>query len=56
MDEKIASKYMIEYQTGNQKQFKLTITKAMMNEFADLSGNCSPLHYDEEYGKKSTFN
>jgi 3-hydroxybutyryl-CoA dehydratase len=57
MDEKIASKYMIEdIKLGMKKQFKVTITKAMMNEFAELSGDFSPLHYDEEYGKKSTFN
>jgi hypothetical protein len=37
MDERIASKYMIEdIKLGMKKQFKVTITKAMMNEFAEL--------------------
>jgi 3-hydroxybutyryl-CoA dehydratase len=57
MDEKIASKYRIEdIKLGMKKQFRVTITNAMMNEFAELSGDYSPLHFDEEYGKKSTFN
>src|SRR5919205_1038967 len=38
-----------------KKQFKVIITETMANEFAKLSGDYTPLHMDEQYGKNSTF-
>jgi 3-hydroxybutyryl-CoA dehydratase len=51
-----ASKYNIEdIETGLQKEFKLKITESMLNDFAKLSGDYTPLHTDEEFAKKTKF-
>jgi 3-hydroxybutyryl-CoA dehydratase len=57
MDEKMAAKYKLDdIEPGLKKQFKVTITEAMANEFAKLSGDYTPLHMDEQYGRNSIFN
>ena len=56
IDEKIAAKYKLDdIELGMKKQFKVVITETMANEFAKLSGDYTPLHMDEQYGKNSTF-
>ena len=56
LDEKIAAKYKLDdIELGMKKQFKVVITETMANEFAKLSGDYTPLHMDEQYGKNSTF-
>jgi acyl dehydratase len=56
IDEKIAAKYKLDdIELGMKKQFKVIITETMANEFAKLSGDYTPLHMDEQYGKNSTF-
>jgi 3-hydroxybutyryl-CoA dehydratase len=57
MNEWTAAKYDIDdIELGMKKQFKVTITKDMMIQFAKLSGDYSPLHYNKDYGKRSNFN
>jgi 3-hydroxybutyryl-CoA dehydratase len=60
MDERAATttaKYRLDgIEPGLKKQFKVTITKEMVSEFAKLSGDYTPLHMDEEYGRNSKFN
>jgi 3-hydroxybutyryl-CoA dehydratase len=56
IDEKIAAKYKLDdIDLGMKKQFKVIITETMANEFAKLSGDYTPLHMDEQYGKNSKF-
>jgi 3-hydroxybutyryl-CoA dehydratase len=56
IDEKIAAKHKLDdIELGMKKQFKVIITETMANEFAKLSGDYTPLHMDEQYGKNSTF-
>lgn len=56
IDEQIAAKYKLDdIELGMKKQFKVIITETMANEFAKLSGDYTPLHMDEQYGKNSTF-
>ncbi len=40
---------------GLQKKFSVTITESMVEEFANLSGDFSPIHMDENYAKTTTF-
>ncbi len=51
-----ASKYDIDdIEPGLQKQFNLKITESMLNDFAKLSGDYTPLHTDIEFAKKTKF-
>ena len=34
-------------------QSKRIITEADINDFAKISGDCNPIHIDEEYAKKT---
>jgi len=50
------AKYDIDdIEQGLQKQFKLKITESMLNDFAKLSGDYTPLHTDEEFAKLTKF-
>ena len=44
-----------EIKTGLTKQFQITITESMIDDFAKISGDYSPIHMDEEYAKSTTF-
>lgn len=57
MNEKpIVAKYKLDdIEPGLKKQFKVVITEEMCNQFAELSGDYTPLHMDEEYGRNSSF-
>ena len=50
------SKYTFdEIEIGLTKQFQITITETMVDDFAKLSGDFNPLHTDSEYAVSSGF-
>jgi acyl dehydratase len=57
MNEKAAlSEYLSQYklndiEVGLKKTFKVNITESMENQFANLTGDYSPIHVDEEYAR-----
>ena len=55
MDEQ-ASEYKLEdIKVGQKTQFKVKITKEMIDEFAKLSGDYNPLHMDDDYANSTGF-
>lgn len=44
-----------DLEIGMSVHYKTTITKNEVEGFAEISGDISPLHVDEEFGKKSVF-
>ena len=40
---------------GLTKNFKIKVTESMMEEFAKLTGDYSPLHMEEEYARTTNF-
>ena len=44
-----------EIEIGLQKKFSVTITESLVKQFADLSGDFSPIHMDQNYAKTTTF-
>ena len=40
---------------GQKIQFKVVISKSMVDQFASLSGDHNPLHMDESYSKNAGF-
>lgn len=42
---------LAEMQPGLTESFTVTITREMMDAFLQLTGDCSPIHVDEEYAK-----
>ena len=40
---------------GQKASFKKTITKKMLNNYADLSGDYNLIHFDESYAKDTMF-
>jgi len=40
---------------GMEKSFSVTITEELVNKFCEISGDCSPLHMNEDFAKKSQF-
>jgi acyl dehydratase len=40
---------------GLEKNFSVTITDSMVKNFADLCGDYSPIHMDENYARTTTF-
>jgi 3-hydroxybutyryl-CoA dehydratase len=56
MDEATISQYTLkEIEEGLGKTFKVNITESMVNEFAKISGDYSPMHMDEEHARKTEF-
>ena len=55
MTEKAAEYNLTDIQLGEKKQFKVTITASMVDEFARLSGDYNPLHMDEQYASSTRF-
>ena len=50
------SKYTFdEIEIGFTKQFQITITETMLDDFTKLSGDFNPLHTDNEYAVSSGF-
>ena len=44
-----------EIKIGLSKNFQIDITESLVNNFAELSGDFSPIHIDNEYAKTTTF-
>lgn len=42
---------LAEMEPGLTQSFTVTITQEMMDAFLNLTGDCSPIHVDEEYAK-----
>ena len=51
MNDKLSELNFDEIKIGNSREFKITITNSMVNEFAKISGDFNPLHVNEEYAK-----
>ena len=44
-----------EIEIGLTKQFQITITESMIDDFAKLTGDFSPIHMDEDYASTTTY-
>ena len=55
MDEKPSEYSFDEIEIGIKKNFEITITESMLNDFAKLSGDYNPLHMNEEYASSTSF-
>ena len=55
MTEKFSEYTFDEIDIGLTKEFQITITESMVNNFANISGDFSPIHIDEEYAKSTIF-
>ena len=55
MDDKLSKYTFDEIEIGLTKQFQITITESMVDDFAKLSGDFNPLHTDNEYAISSGF-
>jgi len=44
-----------EIQIGQKKQFSVTIIESMIDDFARLSGDYSPIHMDHKYANTTPF-
>ena len=55
MTEKFSEYTFDEIKIGQSKKFQVIITESMVNDFAKISGDFSPIHMDEEYAKTTTF-
>ncbi len=43
---------LAEMTPGLTESFTVTVTEEMMQEFERLSGDCSPIHIDEDYARR----
>ena len=55
MNEKLSEYSLNEIEIGLKKNFEITITESMFNDFAKLSGDYNPLHMNEEYASSTSF-
>jgi acyl dehydratase len=55
MNEKISELNFDQIEIGTSKEFQITITDSMVNDFAKISGDFNPLHVDEKYAKSTKF-
>ena len=55
MTEKFSEYTFDEINIGLSKEFQITITESMVDDFADISGDFSPIHMDNEYAKSTSF-
>lgn len=56
MNEVTVSQYTLkDIEEGLRKTFKVNITESMVNEYARITGDYSPMHMDEEYARKTEF-
>ena len=55
MNDKLSKYTFDEIEIGLTKQFQITITESMVDDFAKLSGDFSPIHMDEDYASTTTF-
>ena len=55
MDDELSGYTFDEIKIGLTKQFQITITESMVDDFAKLTGDFSPIHMDEDYASTTTF-
>ena len=55
MNDKLSKYTFDEIEIGLTKQFQITITESMVDNFAKLTGDFSPIHMDEDYASTTTF-
>ena len=55
MNDKLSEYTFDEIELGLTKQFQITITESMVDDFAKLSGDFSPIHVDEDYATTTNF-
>lgn len=56
MNEVTVSQYTLnDIEEGLRKTFKVNITESMVNEYARITRDYSPMHMDEEYARKTEF-
>ena len=55
MNDELSEYTFDEIEIGLTKQFQVTITESMVNDFAKLSGDFSPIHMDKNYASNTTF-
>ncbi len=54
--EKVAQVHRLEdIQVGDHVCFEVTVTEALLQDFARISGDYNPLHMDEAYARKTQF-
>ena len=51
----IAQYRLDDISLGLTKNFKIKVTESMTDEFANLTGDYSPLHMEEEYARTTNF-
>ena len=55
MNDKLSELNFDQIEIGDSKQFKISITNSMINDFAKISGDFNPLHVDEKYAQTTKF-
>ena len=55
MDDELSEYTFDEIEIGLTKQFQTTITESMIDDFAKLTGDFSPIHMDKDYASTTTF-
>ena len=55
MDDELSGYTFDEIKIGLTKQFQITITESMVDDFAKLVGDFSPIHMDQDYASTTTF-
>jgi len=54
-DEKVSEYNLDEIQIGQKTQFSVTVVESMVDDFARLSGDYSPIHIDDNYAGTTHF-
>ena len=55
MDDELSTYTFDEIEIGLTKQFQITITESMIDDFAKISGDYNPLHMDEKFAQSRDF-
>ena len=55
MTDKIFEYTFDKIEIGLSKEFLVTITESMVDDFAKISGDFSPIHMDDKYAESTTF-
>ncbi len=55
MNENYSEYNFDEIEIGLSKEFQISITESLVNDFAKVSGDYSPIHMDEKYASSTTF-
>ena len=55
MNDELSTYTFDEIEIGLTRQFQITVTETMIDDFARLSGDFSPIHMDEVYANTTNF-